>query len=175
MRRLPVLALCALLGAGVPALAGAPGGGRPPPPGPGVRPPPPGGWHGGWHGGWPGSPPRFWGPRVGVVVGAPWGWAGWPVAYPVTWGVAYGWPSFAAVPVVVGPSPVVVTTAPAAAAAVPPAAMATPPAASPAPVYWYYCTQPVGYFPYVQACDQAWLKVVPPVPGDPSALPRLAP
>ena len=27
--------------------------------------------------------------------------------------------------------------------------------------YWYYCTSPKGYYPYVKECPQGWLKVVP--------------
>ncbi len=33
--------------------------------------------------------------------------------------------------------------------------------------YWYYCTDPQGYYPYVKQCPKGWLKVVPtPVPPD---------
>jgi hypothetical protein len=35
------------------------------------------------------------------------------------------------------------------------------PAQAAAPVYWYYCTEPAGYFPYVQSCNKAWIPVVP--------------
>jgi len=35
------------------------------------------------------------------------------------------------------------------------------PAPAAAPVYWYYCTEPAGYFPYVQSCNRAWIPVVP--------------
>ena len=35
-------------------------------------------------------------------------------------------------------------------------------AAAPAPSnYWYYCTEPAGYFPYVQNCNRAWIPVTP--------------
>lgn len=27
--------------------------------------------------------------------------------------------------------------------------------------YWYYCTDPAGYYPYIQSCPQGWLQVVP--------------
>jgi hypothetical protein len=27
--------------------------------------------------------------------------------------------------------------------------------------YWYYCTDPAGYFPYVQSCNKAWVPVAP--------------
>jgi len=44
--------------------------------------------------------------------------------------------------------------------------------------YWYYCTQPQGYYPYVRRCPSGWLKVVPSAPDDrdsmnnPAAAPR---
>ena len=28
--------------------------------------------------------------------------------------------------------------------------------------YWYFCTKPQGYYPYVKKCPSGWLKVVPP-------------
>lgn len=28
--------------------------------------------------------------------------------------------------------------------------------------YWYFCTKPEGYYPYVKRCPVGWLKVVPP-------------
>ena len=28
--------------------------------------------------------------------------------------------------------------------------------------YWYFCTKPQGYFPYIKKCPGGWLKVVPP-------------
>ena len=27
--------------------------------------------------------------------------------------------------------------------------------------YWYYCTDPEGYHPYVKSCPQGWMQVVP--------------
>lgn len=33
------------------------------------------------------------------------------------------------------------------------------------PVYWYYCKDPQGYYPYVKQCPSGWMKVVPPPPG----------
>ena len=37
------------------------------------------------------------------------------------------------------------------------------------PNLWYYCTNPAGYYPYVQNCSVAWVKVVPPpAPATPS-------
>jgi len=43
----------------------------------------------------------------------------------------------------------------------PQAAAAAP---APAAAYWYYCTSPAGYYPYVQSCNQAWIPVVPQAP-----------
>jgi hypothetical protein len=33
-----------------------------------------------------------------------------------------------------------------------------------APQYWYYCTDPQGYYPYVRECRGSWKKV-PPFPS----------
>jgi len=41
--------------------------------------------------------------------------------------------------------------------------------------YWYYCTDPAGYYPYVQSCNQGWVAVIPQAPSDPPSAPRLAP
>ena len=41
--------------------------------------------------------------------------------------------------------------------------------------YWYYCTQPPGYYPYVQNCSQSWMKVVPQIPADQAVAPRAVP
>lgn len=32
---------------------------------------------------------------------------------------------------------------------------------APTPGYWYYCTNPAGYYPYVQACTVPWQAVAP--------------
>ncbi len=32
--------------------------------------------------------------------------------------------------------------------------------------YWYYCSNPQGYYPYVKKCPNGWLKVVPSAPPD---------
>lgn len=126
---------------------------------PGYRP-----IHGGYRPGYPGWGAGYWGPRVGVYYGAPGYWGAWPYA----WNAGYVWPYAVA--------PMVVNAAPAAQFYIPqePAA----PVAAPAPAepsWWYYCTQPAGYFPYVQDCAHAWMKVVPQVPGAQSTPPRLAP
>lgn len=34
------------------------------------------------------------------------------------------------------------------------------------PYYWYYCTDPKGYYPHIERCPTGWLKVVPRSPQD---------
>lgn len=105
-----------------------------------------GGWHGGgWHGGWHG--------RVFVGVGPYWGWGPYP--YPYYWGY-YPPPVAYSPPVVVQQEPPVYVTQP-----------QPPPASPPAPAspqaFWYYCASAQAYFPNVQSCPEAWIKV-PPTP-----------
>lgn len=35
------------------------------------------------------------------------------------------------------------------------------------PGYWYYCTQPKGYYPYVKECPGGWEQVAPQPPAQP--------
>lgn len=133
-----------LLGAGLWTAAAQAYG---PPPGPGWGPvyrPAWGPWYGGprWYGGWYGG---WYGPRVGVTIGGPWGW---PYSYP--------YPVYTAPQVVVVPQTV----------PVPYVEQPTPPPAQPAApaaqqTLWFYCTNPAGYYPYVQNCTQAWIPVRP--------------
>jgi hypothetical protein len=118
-----------------------------------------GGWHGGgggWHGG--GS---HWHGSVGVVVGPGWGWGwGWPY-YGYGWpyyGYAYGYPYY-------GYSASYPAYAPAYA---PSSAYVEK---TPATSYWYYCTDPAGYYPYVQTCSKSWMQVVPQSSPDASSVP----
>ena len=32
--------------------------------------------------------------------------------------------------------------------------------------YWYFCTKPQGYYPYIKRCPSGWLKVVPSAPTE---------
>ena len=147
-----------------------------PPPGGGRYVGPPRAYHGGGgyrpyypayrpvYPGWRG----YWGPSFGVYVGGPGYWGAWPYGWGYGWGAGYG------VPYAV--SPVVVNATPAQPVIVqPPIAQQVQPSEPPATSYWYYCTQPAGYFPYVQDCSQGWMKVVPQVPGSTTSPPRLAP
>jgi hypothetical protein len=44
----------------------------------------------------------------------------------------------------------------------PPVVVAPPPVvAQPSPEYWYYCSNPEGYYPYVQQCPGGWQQVTP--------------
>jgi hypothetical protein len=142
-------------------------------------PPPHGGgrYVGAYHGGayrpyypgvrpvYPGWRAGYWGPRAGIYVGAPAYWGGWPYAWGASYAVPYGVPY--AVPY--GVAPLVVNTAPA------PQVIVQPALQTPADSFWYYCTQPAGYFPYVQNCSLPWMKVVPQVPGNTNSPPELAP
>ena len=137
------------------------------------------GWRGGsWNHGWHGAPVRWggwgwggwWGPPVSVSIGTPWVWGGSPWAWggsPWVWGGGPWWSG------TVVSSPVFVS-APTVFVEAPPSAEATPPAPVP-PVLWYYCTNPAGYFPYVQNCTEPWIKVVPPAPAAATPSGRIAP
>lgn len=37
-------------------------------------------------------------------------------------------------------------------------------------IFWYYCKNPQGYYPYVKECPSGWMKVVP-SPPPPSSTP----
>ena len=146
----------ALLGCAVQA---APPG---PPPG-GRYVGPPGYWGGGYRPPYPAWRAGYWGPRAGIYVGGPgyyWGaWPyGWGAAYAVPYAVPYPVPQVVpqVLPQVVVQQPVAAPEAPAAS-------------------YWYYCTQPAGYYPYVQNCSQPWMRVVPQVPSGSNVPPQLAP
>lgn len=39
--------------------------------------------------------------------------------------------------------------------------------AGPATSYWYYCTDPQGYYPYVKDCQTSWMTVLPQAPMQP--------
>ncbi len=110
-------------------------------------------WGGGRHGYWPGYRPGYgggywggyWGPSIGFYIGGPtyWGAWGYPYYAPSTW---------VTTPIVIEQESTVYTQA-----------QAQEGAAS--ANYWYYCTEPAGYYPYVQSCTKAWIPVVPqPVP-----------
>jgi hypothetical protein len=109
-------------------------------------------WGGGWRGGYypywsSGYWGGFWGPSLGFYVGGPAYWGA--VDYPYYAGSYVG--SWGSAPAVVDED-ATMYMAPQASAQVAQAAPST---------YWYYCTNPAGYFPYVQNCNKAWIPVVP--------------
>lgn len=119
---------------------------------------------------YPGWRAGYWGPRSGFYVGAPAYWGGgWPYAWGASYAVPYSVPYTVPYSVPYSVAPLVVNTAPA------PQVIVQPAQPVPADSYWYYCTQPAGYFPYVQNCSQPWMKVVPQVPGSRHSPPELAP
>lgn len=89
-------------------------------------------WHRGGHG------------RVFIGVGPYW----WGPPYPYWW---YPPPYYAysPPPVIVQPQPVYIQQQPAPAPGPPPQA------------YWYYCPTAQAYYPNVQTCPEAWVKVPP--------------
>lgn len=129
-----------------------------------------GGYYGGWHGHrgtWGG---RYWGPGVGLYFGGPTYWGAWPYAYPYGYGYA-PYASYAVVgPTVYVEQQIEVPT--------PPQYDPNPPSVagnpdSP-PTFWFYCTKPAGYYPYVRDCSKTWLRVVPQANTDTMTRPKLA-
>lgn len=88
-------------------------------------------WHHGRGGVFIGVGPGWWGP--------PW-WGPYPYWYPPYY------PYYPPPQVIVEPPSNYVQQEPA-------------PAAPPA--YWYYCASAQGYYPQVQSCPEAWVKVAP--------------
>jgi hypothetical protein len=93
-----------------------------------------------------------------VYYGSPWYWGwGWPyyAGYPYYSGYPYyGYYGYGGYPVY-EPEPTVYVEREQPASPV-------AEARDPAPTLWYYCTDPAGYYPYVQNCSVPWVKVVPP-------------
>lgn len=84
-----------------------------------------------------------WGGHWGVFIGAPWGWY-YPPPY---WYNQYN-------------PPVIVQSAP-------PVYIergAVPAGPEDEPYYWYHCSRPEGYYPYIKECPGGWQKVVPTPP-----------
>jgi hypothetical protein len=84
--------------------------------------------------------------RFGFFVGPTWGPA---------WGPAWGWPYspyypynpyYAAPPVVIQQEP---------------QTYIEKDTEEGGQVYWYFCKDPEGYYPYVKKCPSGWLKVLP--------------
>lgn len=95
--------------------------------------------HGGYGGGYGGG-------HIGIVIGGPvWGWPYYPPSY--------YYPAYPPNMVIESP-PVYVE-------------QAAPPSAQVPDNYWYYCSSPEGYYPYIKECPAGWQKVVPQPPPHP--------
>jgi len=99
---------------------------------------------GGFHGGFRGHPRG--GFRGSVVVGPGWGpgWGGWGWD---DWGGWGGWGAYPSYFPDYDPTQGMSREE----------QFPTPEE----PVYWYYCEEPRGYYPYVKSCPQGWMQVVP--------------
>jgi hypothetical protein len=107
-----------------------------------------GGWYGGWYG--PGWNWGWYGSGVGIAIGGPSYWGAWPYPYYAPYPYYYPYSTF---PYPVSDPDRYVQQTPDEA----------PPAQS---AYWYYCTEPAGYYPYIQKCSRPWMQVLPQnVPG----------
>lgn len=119
-----------------------------------------GSWHGGgggsWHGGgWHGDHWHGGGWWAGVYLSPWWGW--WPYwyGYPYAYYPYYSYPAYAYPAYTYSEPSTYVEQQPAA----------------PATTYWYYCTDPSGYYPYVARCNKAWMRVLPQSPQGSSTAP----
>ncbi len=110
------------------------------------------------------------GVHYGIYVGAPWGWPYYPRAY---YPPLYYPPQQIIVqspPVYIeqgAPQPAPVALPVSVPAAPPVAAANAPAAAGAANAYWYYCSRPQGYYPYVKECKVNWQPVSPLPPENP--------
>jgi len=84
------------------------------------------------------------GPRVGVGFWIGPGW-GWPYYYPSNY-----YPYYPPEP------PIVIQQQP--------EVYVQPVPQEEQTLYWYYCKDPQGYYPYVNRCPSGWMKVVPTPP-----------
>jgi len=93
----------------------------------------------------PAAPSHAWRGRGGVFIGVGPAWWGPPYPY---WG--YPPPYYPPPTVVIEQQPPVYVEQPQA---------APPPPPSAPPAYWYYCSSAQAYYPNVQSCPEAWMKV----------------
>ena len=133
----------------------------------------PGRGYGGWRYGYPGYGYGF---GVGLdlgygagwaLTGSPWYW-GWPTAF-------YGGPWFYPYGALAPGYPALALDDVTGYVQQPAAELVVPPAPRAAASHWYYCTEPAGYYPYVQQCSRPWVAVqpnaVPPAGSAPPAAP----
>jgi hypothetical protein len=93
------------------------------------------------------------GPRVGVVVGIPFGYPWYGYGMPPYYAPYNNYPPYYYPrQVIVQPEPQVYIE------------RAAPQAAPQAQAYWHYCSNPQGYYPYVKECPAGWQQVMPTPP-----------
>ena len=86
---------------------------------------------------------------IGIMIGGP-AW-GWPY-YPPNYYYPYYYPAYPPQVIIQSP-PVYVEQG-----------VAAPPAVQVPDNYWYYCSNPQGYYPYIKECPAGWQKVLPQTP-----------
>jgi len=91
----------------------------------------------------PAMPSYAWRGHPSVFIGVGPGW--WGPAYPYWY---YPPPPY----YVYSPPPVVIQE---------PSVYVQPPPPAPPETYWYYCSSARAYYPTVQACPEAWIRVPP--------------
>jgi len=91
-----------------------------------------------WGGGW----------RGGVWIGPGWGWDPWLWGPPYYYSPYYGGynPYYEAPPVVIQQQP---------------QQYVQPVPQQEEQSYWYFCSDPQGYYPYVKKCPTGWMRVLP--------------
>ncbi|MDF3840088.1 hypothetical protein P3W85_45280 [Cupriavidus basilensis] len=116
-----------------------------------------GGWHGGggFHGGFHGRV------GVGVVIGP--GFYGYGYPYPYPYAYPYYYPGYYPPAVVGVPAspPQYIEQGEDDAVDMGGGAAAAPQQQA----YWYHCTRPNGYYPYIKSCPAGWQKVPAQPPG----------
>ncbi|MDD2541681.1 MAG: hypothetical protein PHH28_11650 [Desulfuromonadaceae bacterium] len=88
---------------------------------------------------------------IGVSIGPVWGPGWWDPYYPSYPYYPY-YPYYTAPPVVVPQQQ--------------PEIYVEPAPQQQEPVYWYYCRDPEGYYPYIKRCPKGWMRVVPSSPPE---------
>lgn len=114
----------------------------------------PGYGYGGWRYGYPGYGFGYglgyglgYGFGWALAAGSPWYWGGPPVVYTVPSSMPFGYAAAPALAVEVQEPQTYVQHA--------------PPQPAEQAGFWYYCTEPAGYHPYVQQCSRPWIAVNP--------------
>jgi hypothetical protein len=130
----------------------------------------------GWGYGFPGYGYGYgYGLGVGLGLGYGAGWA-WTLGSPWYWGwpaVAYGVPAYYPYGTLAPGYPALVLDEDLSYLQQPQAEVIAAQAPRSAASSWYYCTEPAGYYPYVQQCARPWIAVqpnaVPPAGSAPGA------